>query len=305
MAEEKKKTQDFEIGFTPEQFDGIQANDGAGYRRVLFGHFTGKIIDGEIVASTSAKEPHQMIRLTTEIMGTTEDRTKGEIGSSIKNLYGTPTSPKFMQQRFKALCEAIKVKPLPGKKGIMMSQLLGKTYDFTVVWELSDSGKYDENGRKKFYVNDRIKCERIVGAPTPKTINPVADSQKAAKYLDEGQSEGPAAGDRADWDASPEGSTAAASTETEAPGFMPEEQVEADGHEYRAIYKLGGDNAEAAKTALIESGIDPEGPINVEHLTAETAAEYKAKFQPEKPAGKTNGLKPLGGRATGTRQPRA
>lgn len=297
---------DFDLGFTPEQFSTLQAEDGAGWRRTLFGDYTLKIVDGEIQPSKNAKKPHNMLKVTFEVVKSYEERTASEVGSQVTNLYGTANSPEFMQKRFKALCEACKV--VPGKGGLKFSQLLGKQFDASIVWELSDSGKLDDFGNKKFYVNDRVKAERTVGTPRPKTLNPVADSQKAARYLEQqgGESGGASAGtpDTAPWQANGNGEAAAnGGAGAAAPSFFPESEVEPVAHEYRAIYKLGGEESEAAKQALIDAGTDPEGPVDIAHLSDDTRAAYEAKFgngAPKKP-----GLKPLGGKNAGTRQPRA
>lgn len=294
---------DFDLGFTPEQFSTLQAEDGAGWRRTLFGDYTLKIVDGEIQPSKNAKKPHNMLKVTFEVVKSYEERTASEIGSQVQGLYGTANSPDYMQKRFKALCEACKV--VPGKGGLKFSQLLGKQLDASVVWEMSDSGKLDDFGNKKFYVNDRIKAERSVGTPRPKTLNPVADSQKAARYLDQ-QSEGGAsnggASDVAPWQAGGEANGNGATHEEAAPSFIPESEVDPVAHEYRAIFKLGGEQAEAARQALIDAGTDPDGPIDLMHLSDETRAEYETKFGGGKPKPT---LKPLGGKGAGTRQPRA
>lgn len=301
-----KKAQDFDLGFTPENFSTLQAEDGAGWRRVLFSDYTGKIVDGEIVPTKNAKKPHNMVKVTFEIVKGLEERSAGEVGSQISNLYGTASSPEFMQKRFKALCDACKVKA--GKDGLKFSQLLGKQIDFTVVWELSDSGKLDDFGNKKYYVNDRIKAERPVGTPRPKTINPVADSAKAVKYLEQTEANISSAsngnGESAPWDGNGDGSAEDTNETTGgAPAsFIPESEVEPVAHEYRALYRLGGEESEAAKQALIDAGTDPDGPIDVANLTEETKAAYEAKFKPA--AANKPKLKPLGNK-TGTRQPRA
>ena len=289
---------DFDLGFTPEQFGSLQPEDGAGWKRLPFGDYTFKIVDGEIIPSKNAQKPHNMLKPTFEVVRAHDDRNKDEVGSQVTGLYGTANSPDFMQKRFKQLCEACKVSP--GKGGLKFSQLLGKTFDATVVWEMSDSNKLDDMGRKKYWVNERVKAERVVGVARPKTLNPTADSQKAVRYL-EGQDEAPAV-DAAPWTA-PTGTGnggSAAAEEPVASGFMPEEEVEAVAHEYRAIYKIGGPDAESAKQALVDAGTDPDGPIDVMHLSEEIKKALEAKN-----GAKKSGLKPLGGKGTGTRQPRA
>jgi hypothetical protein len=291
-------TKDFDIGFSPEALSGLTPEDGTGYKRVQFGDFTFKITDGEIIASKNAKKPHNMLKITFTVVKAYDEANTGEVGNEITGLYGTPSSPPFMQKRFKALCEAVKAKAGPG--GLKFSALHGKTFDGSVVWELSDSGKLDEMGRKKFYVNDRVKAERPVGTPRPKNINPAIDSKAAQAYLnnDSGGDSPAEGGDTAPWEA-PVGEAAGAVNDDSdpdndgaVPSYIPEDEVPADAHEYRAVIKLGGDEADSARQALIDAGVDPEGPVNVEHLTAATKKAWDAKFNPK--PGKP-GLKPLAG----------
>lgn len=297
-------TTDFELGYTPEQFSTLQSEDGAGWKRLAFGDYTFKIADGEIIASKNAKKPHNMLKVLFEVVKAHDPANAGEVGGQVSGLYGTANSPDYMQKRFKALCEACKV--TPGRGGLKFSQLLGKQFDATVVWEMSDSGKLDDFGNKKFYVNDRVKAERTVGTPRPKTLNPTTDSQKAARYLEQadggGASDAGGGGsDPAPWAGNGNGGAHAAPETTETSSFMPESEVEPTAHEYRALYKLGGEDSEAAKQALIEAGTDPEGPIDVANLSPETKTAYEAKFKQPKKA-----LAPLGANnKAGTRQPRA
>jgi hypothetical protein len=82
-----------------------------------------------------------------------------------------------------------------------------------------------------------------------------------------------------------------------------ESEVDAIGMAYRAVYKLGGDQAEQAKETLISAGIDPDGPVELDMIEDPAIRQaYEAKFapKPSKP-----GLPPLinGKGRAGTRAP--
>lgn len=297
----------FDLGFSPEQFSTLPAEDGAGWKRHPFGDFTLKVIDGEIIPTKNAKVPHNMLKVTFESTKAYDERNKGAVGQTVTGLYGTGNSPAFMQKRFKALCDACKVQPVKGK--LTFAMLAGKTFDATVVWEMSDSGKLDDFGQKKFWVNDRVKAERVVGTARPKTIDPVADSAKAVKYLDNQEASDGGDDDNADepapWAGGANGaaSGAAASggaTSTGAvattPSFVPESEVDPQAHAYRALYKIGGEDGEEAKQTLIENGFDPEGPIDLANVPDEIKAKYEAKFPPKAAAKKAGGLPALSGK---------
>jgi len=293
---------DFDIGFSAEAFAGVAANDGTGYRRVPFGDYRVRIADGEIQPSKNAQKPHNMLKLSFEVLEAYDERNKQEVGSIISNLYGTITSPEYMQKRFKAVCEAIKV--APNKQGLKFSQLAGKELDITVVWELSDSNKIDEMGQKIFYVNDRVKAERPVGTARPKTLNPQADSQKAIRYLETSQPAEPGtATETAPWEAPANGAGASAASVASASSFLPESEIDPGAHEYRAAIRLGDKDDDTYREQLVAAGIDPDGPVDVAHLSPETKAQYEAKF-----GAKKAGLPPLGSggkKPAGARQPRA
>jgi len=303
MAKEKAPAAtegDFDLGFTPEEFEQLTPNQGLNFRNVMFGDYTFEISATEIQVSKGNK-PHNMLKVTSRVVVALGDEGKDEIGSEITNLYGgSPQSPDFMKQRLKALCIATGVNPAKGGK-LTGAMFIGKRFDASVVWELSKSDKLDDFGRPKMYVNARIKGERKVGGERPAALNPIAESQKAKQYLD-----GDTKTDAAPWDAGASDTPAGDAVE-EAPGFVPEDQVDALGHAYRAVYKIGGPDADTARETLIGAGYDPEGPINLDLIEdAAIKKEYLAKFPPAS-AAKPASLPPLNGSRpkTGTRAPAA
>jgi hypothetical protein len=314
MTAKKDATEDFDLGFTAEEFEQLQPNLGLGFRRVMFGDYTFEIVGTAIQPTKGSKKPHNMLKVTARVVAAADEANKNEIGSEMSNLYGgSPQSPDFMKQRLKALCIATGVNPTKGGK-LMGSAFIGKRFDASVVWELSKSDKLDDFGKPKMYVNDRIKGERKVGAERPQMLNPVAESQKAKQYAD-GDTAG-VGGEAAPWDAAAGGEGGdvggeGGDTGTEAGGFVPEDQVDAIAHAYRAVVALGGDDAAGARETLIGAGYDPDGPVNVEMIDdADLKKAYLAKFPPEGAAApkKAGGLPPLNGAGrakTGTRAPAA
>lgn len=297
----------FDLGFTPEAFDGLAADQGVGYRRTAIGHYTFEVAKGEIQASKGEK-PHNMLKLTWRAVKALDEKNASEVGSEIVAYYaGSMQSPPYMQKRLKAVCLALGVAPT--KAGLKLSAFIGKRADASVVWELSKSNKIDElTGKAKWYVNDRIKGERKIGSELPPGLNIVAESLKAVKFLENGDApEGEGEGETAEWDQTAGGGTEAGGTG--AASFIAEDQVDALGHTYRAAFKIAsGAEADQHRDALVAAGIDPEGPIKIDLIQDEDIKKaYVAKFGGGKPAG---GLPPLGGKPagnarTGQRRPSA
>lgn len=309
MAKEKQATTDFDLGFSPEDFEKITPDQGVGRRQIKFGDYTFEISAVDVQTS-KGKTPHNMLKVTARVVASADAENKAEIGSEITSFYaGSPQSPDYMKKRLKALCIATGVMPKNG--GLKGSQFVGKRFDASIVWELSKGDKLDDFGRPKMYVNDRMKGERKVGEDRPLGLNPAAESAKAHQHLERGSSGGDfeASGDRPAWenDGAGSGGDAAGGGEVEQGGFMDESEVDALGMAYRAVYKLGGEEAEQAKETLISAGIDPEGPVQIDMIEdPEIKKAYEAKFAP-KPQPKAGGLPPLanGKGKTGTRQPAA
>lgn len=310
MAKEKQAAAggDFDLGFTPEEYEQLQPNQGLSFRRIMFGDYTFEVTAAEAQPTKNATKPHTMLKVTVRVIAAADDANKSEIGSETSSLYGgSPQSPDFMKQRLKALCVATGVSPAKGGK-LTASMFIGKRFDASIVWELSASNKLDDFGRPKMYVNDRVKGERKVGAERPTLLNPAAESAKAQQYLDKG-----AGGEAPPWEAGAVDTGAGAgaiegagdaTAGDEAEGFISEDQVDGLGHAYRAALKLGD---ESAREILIGAGIDPEGPINPELIEDPAMrADYVAKFVTPA-AAKKPGLPPLNGSRpkTGTRAPAA
>lgn len=289
----KESAADFDLGFTPEEFDQLAPDQGVGFRNPKWGDYTLEIISAETQETKNAKTPHVMFKPTFRIVAALDAENKSEIGSETNGLYGGPKSPDFMKKRMKALCVAAGIKP--GKNGgIKGSAFIGKQIDATIVWELSPQNKLDEMGKPLFWVNARIKGERKVGEERPKGLNPAAESAKAAKYAEDGTIPSGASGavETPSWEAG--ANDASGATSEEPQGFIPEDEVDALGHMYRAAFKLGGDDAEEMKAALIGAGVDPDGPVNVEMIEdPDVKKAYLEKFAPKKEEKKGNGLAPL------------
>lgn len=305
MAKEKAPEGDFDLGFTPEEYEQLTPNQGLSFRNVMFGDYTFEISAAIAQPTTNAKKPHIMLKITARVITPSDDANKDEIGSEITGLYaGSPQSPDFMKQRLKALCLATGVSPAKGG-ALKGSMFIGKRFDASVVWELSPSDKLDDFGRPKMYVNARLKGERKVGVERPQALNPVAESFKAKQYADGGAAA--TTGEAAPWDANAD-ATASAGGGDDAAGFIDEGEVDGIGMAYRAVVAIGGADAEGARETLIGAGIDPEGPINID-LVEDPAIkkEYLAKFPPAGAAKKLGALPPLNGSGnrpkTGTRAP--
>lgn len=300
----KEQAPDFDLGFTPAEFDQLTPDQGVGFRNPKWGDYTLEIIAVETQETKNAKTPHVMFKPTFRLVEALDAENKSEVGSETNSLYGGPKSPDFMKKRMKALCVATGVRP--GKNGgIKGSAFIGKRFDATLVWELSASGKLDDMGKPKYYVNVRVKGERKVGEERPKGLNPAAESAKAAKYQEDGTVPGGASGgDTPPWDTSSAGSDTgsdAAGVSEEPQGFIPEDEVDGTGHTYRAVYKLGGEGADDAKEGLISAGVDPEGEIKPDLIEDDEIKQaYLAKFAPKGEPAKKNGLPPMKPR-TGTR----
>lgn len=304
----KNDGENFELGWSPEEASNLDSHAGGnGFKLIPWGDVRVKIIEA-IGQESKGKSPHLMLVPTFEIIHAYDkSKSAASVGETIKGYYGTKASPEFMQKRTKALMDACKIVP---KGKLTNTMFVGKEFDASIIWEVSDSNKIDPNtGKAKKFVNARLLGERPVGGERPKTINPEGDSSAAIKHLegrgggDEGGSDEPAP-----WEQQAQGGTTSdetTDTESTQSGFLDESDVPAGAHEYRARMKLGIE-ADDMKEALLKHGYDPEGPIELDNLSDETREAYEAKFV--KKAAKSNGLPPLGGGSkakTGTRSARA
>lgn len=314
MSKEQQQ-QEFDLGFTPEQIEGINPNQGQDFRPPMFGDYTLEIAAMEQQASQGkgGKQPHVMSKVTFRIVKAHDKANDAEIETEIPNCYyaGSPQSPPYMQARLKALMLGAQV--IPTKAGLKASMFIGKRLDATVTWELSKGDKLDDFGQPKFYVNARVKGERKVGEERPKDINPAAESARAHEYrttgkLPEGMAGG--AGETPAWEQT--GGTAGGTEAAgggEGTGFIPESDVDAVAMLYRAVYQIGGDQSADAKEALLGIGVDPDGKVNLDMIEdADVKKEYLEKFpQAGGTTAKKTQLPALGNAKprTGQRQPRA
>lgn len=287
------ESSDFDLGFSPEEFEKLQPDQGVGFKRIHYGDFTFEIV-GTRAQTSKGKTPHNMLVVTSRVVSAYDDAAKSEIGSEITTYYaGSPQSPDYMKKRLKALCVAANVNPSK-QGGLKGSSFIGKKYDASIVWELNQGDKLDDFGRPKLYVNDRLKGERKVGGERPQGLNPKVESAKAEQFLAGGAAPD-AAAETPPWVAPTE-------TPAEEPatgGFIDESEVDGLGFAYRAAYKLGD---EAAKETLIGAGIDPEGPINADMIEDPALKKaYLDAFAPKPEAKK--GLPPLNGAKKGVRAP--
>lgn len=269
-------------GFNQQWYDETKANDGASFTRHPIGDYRGKIKEIEVKASEKAEKPHNMIVVTVETTGVGRDGDKEAIGQTIVTRYGTPQSPKFMQQRTANLCKALDLRgPFAPKS------LVGRELEYTIVWEKGDPTT-NSAGEEKIYVNSRLQCERKVGAPPPK-VNAKAQSAAALKYLaseldldggaDDKAGTAAPAGDTPAWAQGGTAGTAGAATTAStaaASTFLPEAQVPPAVHQYRAAIAMGVPQADAHRKTLIAKNINPDGPIDAVHLPEKMRADFQA-----------------------------
>lgn len=268
-------------GFTPEWFSDTLANDGGGFSRHPIGDYRGRVSSFAIQPSKTTS-PHNMMAITIETIALAGSGAEDAVGMTQLALYGTPQSPRFMQQRAQCFLTAIGI-----RGAFRPREILGRELDFTVSWEKSAPTVSEVSGEETTYINSRISFERKAGSPKPPKSNAKVASVAAINYLkargeyDEGGPNGDdAAGEPAAYEGRP-GATAGAGDAAKAPQgeaqWLAEDQVNtASVHQYRATIALGKPQAEAARKALTDRKINPSGPVNVEYLAAPLRAEYEA-----------------------------
>lgn len=273
--------QDFAIGITGDDLAGVSASDGTGFKRVPFGDYTFKIVEIEQKAKEGAK-PHVMLKATFSVVEAADPANNHAVGMTVDGLFaGSPQSPNFMQARLKNLLQAASV-TLKGGQGLKRSDLIGRQFAGTVVWELSQARMDPTTGVEKRYVNARVVGERPTGTARPAAINPEGDSRDAIAYLEAKYGDAGVGSSGGEATAPPPWAAPAPETKIETPaasGFRPESEADGTHHTYRAYVKLKTQYEEQARNELVKAGFDPDGPIDPEKLTDPTVKQaYLAKF---------------------------
>ena len=279
--------------FDANWFASTQANDGGSFTRHPIGDYRVRIRDIEIKAKEGGENPHNMLVVTAETIAVI-DGEPSAISMTTVTRYGTPQSPKFMQQRAKQLLTA-----LDQRGPFAPKSLIGREYDVTVTWEKGAPVVDPVTGAERVYVNDRVGFERKAGSPKPPKANARAASQAAIRYLKEAEAyveagevggEGQAATGSAPWEDQAR-SQPAATTSASSDAWMPESDVPAAAHQYRVVIALGKPSAEEAKRSLLAKRIDPNGPVNLDLIAEPLRGEYQAWKAKSAPS--DGGLPPL------------
>ena len=319
-----KAPEDFALDFTPEVLATLPPDDGAPYTRIAVGDYKFRVAD--VATKPNKKQTFTMLDVSVVVVGAYAAANNDCVGMTTSNLYaGDRGAPKKMQRRLSAFLSALNLGLKPGER-VKRSHMVGREFDATIVWELSDPVLNAESGLSKQYVNDRLRYERGVGAQRPSTANPEAESRRAASYLAaSGDGE---ANDGVEIDGAPSPPPAWATQAAPPPiaaqpiapppvahvepvahvapaaagpasqaapvvasGFMDEAKVPASAHTYRAHIALGTPSAAQARAALVGHKIDPDGPVVAENIGDDKLkAEFLAKFPP---AGAGDGLPEL------------
>jgi hypothetical protein len=297
MATKEKATQDWALDVSDEELSKANPNNfGGEFRRVRFGDYDGEIVDWQLETKEGAK-PHQMSVVTFKITKAYASEGEGYVGDMITARYaGSPQSPKMMQDSRARLFGALKI----GAGKLTRSAVIGRKITFSVIWNLAKPYMNQETGQTTRSVFANVTAERPAGAPRPTSLDVERLSEKAAKWLEEtyGDDE-TSSGEAQEWEKPATPSPDAGGSGTEEPAqatFKPEDEIadDADVMTYRAHVKLKTEHADDARAALVDQGIDPDGPINVKVLPEELQAALNPK--PAKPA-----LPSLGGAKKGTR----
>lgn len=326
MADQQKPQEDCVFDFTPEYLATLKADDGSPTSRIPVGDYRFRVTATSKKATK--KQDHVMMMVDLVVVSALDQAHNDAVGMTATNIYaGSRESPKKMQARLKAFTDAVNLQ-LPAGQLMKHTDLVGREFDATVVWELSDGSPDPTTGMIKKFVNDRVRYERKAGQARSQHANPDLDSRAAVNYLrEQGQlsdDDGSGAGMPADGGASvstpPWGGgqaaapvtpppvaeptaappatagPAAASAPVTAPGFKPESEEPDDVHAYRASVVIGGANAAEVRQALINYGFNPDGPIDANRINdAKLKAEYLAKIAPAAAAAGPGGLPPLPG----------
>lgn len=300
MSDEKAVNAEALLDFNEKWFSETQSADGGGFARHPWGDYRFRIESMEIKPS-KGPTPHNMMSFTFKTIAVAGEGNAEAIGMAESGLYGTPQSPKFMQQRAHQLLTAIGI---TGK--FTASMLIGKEFDGTVTWEKS-APTISATGEEKVFVNSRVAFERKPGTQKPPKAQAKALSAAAIAYVNE--SEGAAAsapggeGQSAEvpaWEQKTEAvkaaATATATANTKADHvWMDEEKIPAAAHAFRAVIALKKPDQDTRRASLLAKNINPEGPIKADLITPVTLrTEYSTWLAAQAPVAVEDELGGLG-----------
>ena len=276
MAEETRPLEMFHI--PAAELDKITAHDGSRRARINVGNYTFEVGDLEQTMKSGDKRTYLMVTATMKVVHAYEEGNKQCVGMEIRGFYaGDMNAHPFMLQRTKSLFDAIK--PSRGAEGIKASEIKGKRFDGSIVWEIStETDKTDPLAPKiKQYVNDRLKGERPVGSKS--AINVQSESAKAIQLAKEQEG----GGSVLPWEKPVE---TAAQPMTPAAQETAQQQTQAAEPEnddetwtidaFRALIKMNHEMADQARSVLTAQGLPFEGPIDPTKLPGSIKAEFLA-----------------------------
>lgn len=275
MSTEKPATFALDASF----IDGVKPNPGGVRPRLPPGHFRFRVASIAQKASDANPAMNKAAHVMMQVGATVVKRIDGDTadaGHVVESLYGgSKESPKFMLERLAQFLASVSYKPINGQ--IEAKDLIGREFDATCYWELSKSGGVDPatGQAKQRYVNDRICAERPCGAEAPKGHDPSTMSKEALRYEGAGAEDGEAPPWQGQTTAPPPGGTPQGTPIT-GPKFIADSEL---GDEekgpvavFRMKWQLRADAA--AKAAMIEGEINPDGPVDV--AAAQAAADGEA-----------------------------
>ena len=73
----KEKMEDFDLGFSPEEFEQLTPDQGVGFSRIKYGDYSFEI--SAVASQTSkGKTPHQMLKMTARVVGVDQSADAGQ-----------------------------------------------------------------------------------------------------------------------------------------------------------------------------------------------------------------------------------
>ncbi|MDP3768456.1 MAG: hypothetical protein Q8S13_10615 [Dehalococcoidia bacterium] len=323
MAEgqtQQTESEEFVLDFTPEMREKVTPNDGGTRPKVNPGDYRLRV-DGMKRQTKTGEKPHVMALVEFKIVHAYDTKNALYVGASLPGLYaGSPQSPDFMQQRLEQWLRAVQYKGTPGK-GVSSKELIGREFDACVVRELGKPESDPVTGATKRYTNDRVKSERPVGAPRPPHADPLAESREALVWEEKGgmaaevtqeqgattaaQTQGVAQSAPSFAQSAPaQAATPALAAQAAGPRWVDEATVKANTEiqNYRIYIACGHHQGPEIRKLLVAQNVNPDGPINLDVVPAESKAFYYKTFPQAAVPGLA--LAPIGGNAV-TPQPAA